>query len=90
VTNDRKKGLGLKRFLKIGLAIVVSFAIVAGVGLVVYWQYLKTTPGRGWSKRIRLSKLVDSGAVVEDISRAVALRPLAPGVSPIRCRRVKC
>jgi len=44
VTNKARKGLGLKRFLKIGLAIIASFAIVAGVGFFAYWQYLKTTP----------------------------------------------
>lgn len=94
MTNDRKKGLGLKRFLKIGLAIVVSFAIVAGVGLVVYWQYLKTTPQYSLALLVDAAKrddstlvaeLVDSDAVVEDIFPQVVAKALdryGRGVSP--------
>jgi len=66
----------LKRFLKIGLAIFVSFGLVAAVGSFAYWQYLKTTPQYSLAvlvdaarrdDKARVTELVDSDAVVEEM-----------------------
>ena len=66
----------MKRFLKIGLAVVALFAIVAGAGFFAYWQYLKTTPQYSLASLVdaakrddaaRVEQLVDSDAVVDDM-----------------------
>ena len=84
----------MKRFLKIGLAIIVSFAIVAGVGFFVYWQYLKTTPQYSLALLVdaakrddstRIAELVDSDAVVENVFPQVLAKAVdlyGRGVSP--------
>ena len=84
----------MKRFLKIGSAIVVSFAIVAGVGFFVYWQYLKTTPQYSLALLVdaatrddttRIAELVDSDAVVENVFPQVLAKAVdlyGRGVSP--------
>ena len=94
MTNKARKGLGLKRFLKIGLAIIASFAIVAGVGFFAYWQYLKTTPQYSLALLVdaanrddsaRVAELVDSDAVVENVFPQVLAKAVdlyGRGVSP--------
>jgi hypothetical protein len=84
----------LKRFLKIGLVIVFSFVVVAGVGLFLYWQYLKTTPQYSLALLVDAAKrddttlvaeLVDSDAVVDDLMPQVVAKAVdryGRGVSP--------
>ena len=95
----KSKGQGLKRFLKIALVVVVSFAVVSGAGLFVYWQYLKTTPQYSLALLVDAAKrddtemvaeLVDSDAVVDNLlpqvmSKAVDL--YGRGVSPTMLAR---
>ena len=69
--------------MTIGGAIAVSLAFVAGGGLFVYWQYLKTTPQYSLALLVDAAKrddsalvgeLVDSDAVVEDMMPQVVAK----------------
>ena len=81
--SEQNKGLGLKRSLKIMVAVLLLFAVVAGVGLFFYWQYLKTTPQYSLALLVdaakrddlaQVEKLIDSDAVVDDMMPQVVAK----------------
>lgn len=80
MTSNEKKGRALKRFLKIGLAIVVSFAVVAAVGLFVYWQYLKTTPQYSLALLVDAAKRDDTEMVAELVNSDAVVDNMLPQV----------
>ena len=71
--------------MKIALAVVVCFAVVAGIGLFVYWQYLKTTPQYSLALLVDAAKrddtelvaqLVDSDAIVDNMLPQVVAKAI--------------